>query len=123
MKKFYLLYALLLTIPDTIFGVSGQVEIPDDSPTMANVEVRGDTFAAFVTRIADLIDPFIKLLGVLILFVFFFQVAIFIKKTGELREGHSDEARRRLLWPIIILLVLFSIWGILQVARDILLGV
>lgn len=59
------------------------------------------------------VNQAIPLIFGLILLAFFWNAAIFIRRTGEGKE--LEEAKNRLFWGVIALFVALAFWGIIQV--------
>ena len=72
----------------------------------------GSTFASAVRSIIDLINMLVTVLGALALVVFFIGLVRYIKDSGD-AKGNA-EGRERIVWSLIALFILFSLWGILS---------
>lgn len=71
----------------------------------------GQTFKSIVLNIVSLINLTVEVLGVLALVIFFWGLVRYIRESGD-SHGHS-EAKERIIWSLVALFVLISIWGII----------
>lgn len=78
------------------------------------------TFGDVVAYVISLIDITIPVLATLALVLFFVGVVRYIAKSGD-AHGKTEE-RQIILWGLVALFVIFSIWGILRVLNNTLLG-
>lgn len=75
----------------------------------------GATFASIVQSIVGLINMLIGVLATLAIVVFFWGLVQYIYHA---KDAHAHgEGRERILWSLIALFVLFSIWGILALMQ------
>ncbi|MBP9710864.1 MAG: hypothetical protein KBD50_01190 [Candidatus Pacebacteria bacterium] len=73
-----------------------------------------------VNQIVDLINSAIPVVvGVALLF-YFLAIIRYISKAGD--AGGKSEEKKTLLWGLIGLFVIFSIWGILNLFENMLFG-
>ena len=73
----------------------------------------GSTFSSIVQTLIGLMNMLVGVLAALAIVIFFWGLVRFIYRsddTGALKEGRSS-----IIWSLIALFVLFSIWGILQI--------
>jgi len=72
------------------------------------------TFAELIARVIGIINAIIPLLAGLALLGFMYNMFLLIWQTNH---GHAQDAERRtmIIWNLIALFVLFSIWGILRI--------
>lgn len=87
------------------------------APTIASAAPR--TFAELMDLITNLINGGIGVALILGIVVFFFGTATSMAKTIK---GDTTHMRSQLLWGIIALFVMFSVWGILALLRNTLFG-
>ena len=73
----------------------------------------GATFASIVQNIVSLINLTVGVLLALAVVVFFIGLVRYIRESGD-AKGHA-EAQERIMWSLIAIFVLVSIWGILAV--------
>jgi hypothetical protein len=78
------------------------------------------SFSAIVQSFIGLINMLVGVLATLALLVFFWGLVRYIKDAGD-AKGHAEGAQR-ILWSLITLFILFSIWGILSVMSVALFG-
>ena len=71
----------------------------------------GATFATIVQNIVSLINLLIGVLSALAVVVFFIGLVRYIRESSD-AKGHS-EGKERIIWSLVALFILFSIWGIL----------
>ena len=73
------------------------------------------TFKDVVAYAISIIGALIPVLAALALILFLFGVVRFVAKAGNEREkSHSKEA---MLWGLVALFVLVSVWGIIGILR------
>lgn len=72
---------------------------------------QGSTFASVIIDLIGVINMLVGVLSALALVVFFIGLVRYIKDSGD-SHGHS-EGRERIIWSLVALFILFSIWGIL----------
>lgn len=70
-------------------------------------------FADLVNQLVGFINTVIPVLGGIALVLFLVSVVRYIQKAGD-AHGKSEE-QKAMLWGLVALFVLFSIWGILRV--------
>lgn len=87
---------------------------PNDQMPLCSV-LGGRTFAELVGCFVSIINAAIPLLATIALILFFWGVIRYIASSGGAKE--HVEGREFLLWGIIALFVLFSIWGIIRILR------
>jgi hypothetical protein len=75
-----------------------------------------DTFADFVFSIYGFVNFAIATLVALALLYFFWGIAMFILHADN--EEARNTGRMRMIWGIVGLFVIVSIWGILAVVND-----
>jgi|GEM_PF-2411330 hypothetical protein len=73
----------------------------------------GATFASIVQNIVSLINLTVGVLLALAVVVFFIGLVRYIRESGD-AKGHA-EAKERIIWSLVAIFVLVSIWGILAV--------
>jgi branched-subunit amino acid permease len=71
------------------------------------------TFADLVAYIISFIQLLVPVLTALALVLFFIGVFNYVRKAGDSQGKDAD--KRTIMWGLIALFVLFSIWGILRV--------
>lgn len=64
----------------------------------------------FITSIGRLISQLLPIVVALALLAFFWGLAQFIFASGD--EGAKDEGKRRMIWGIVALFVMVSVWGL-----------
>ena len=69
------------------------------------------TFASAIQTLIGLINMLVSVLAAGALVVFFIGLVRYIKDSAD-SHGHA-EGRERIIWSLIALFILFSIWGIL----------
>ncbi len=87
---------------------------PNDQMPLCSV-LEGRTFAELVGCVISIFNAVIPLLAVLAIIIFFWGVIRYIASSGGAKE--HVEGRQFLLWGIIALFVLFSIWGIIRILK------
>ncbi len=75
----------------------------------------GPTFATVVSNVVGLINMIIPVLATLALVIFFIGLVQYIWNSGD--SSGKEKGRELILWGLIALLVLFSIWGILALLQ------
>jgi hypothetical protein len=70
-------------------------------------------FADIVQGIVSLINTTVLVLATLAIVVFFMGLVRYISQSGD-AKGHA-EGRERIIWSLVAIFVLVSIWGILEV--------
>ena len=80
-------------------------------PAVALAEITD--FRSFVGKILDILGLLIPIIFGLALIFFFWGVAMFIFSAGD--EKKREEGKYTLMWGIIILFIMISIWGIIKV--------
>lgn len=80
----------------------------------------GDTFRDVVLFIISLIDMAIPVLVALALVLFLWGAMRYVAKSADAHGKGAD--KEALLWGLIALFVLFSIWGILRILNNTFLG-
>jgi hypothetical protein len=65
-------------------------------------------------RFGNLIDIVTPIVFSLALLFFFWGLATFILKSGE----EKDLGKQRMIWGLVALFVMFSVWGILRFAQE-----
>jgi hypothetical protein len=76
----------------------------------------GATFSSIVQDLVGLINLMVGVLAPLALVVFFYGLAKYVYNVGD-SHGHK-EARETILWSLVALFVLFSVWGILALMNE-----
>ncbi|MGC9602785.1 MAG: hypothetical protein ABSE76_03565 [Minisyncoccia bacterium] len=71
----------------------------------------GSTFKIIVDSIVSLINLTVGVLLALAVVVFFIGLVRYIRESGD-AKGHA-EAKERIMWSLIAIFILVSIWGIL----------
>ena len=71
------------------------------------------SLASIVQDLIGLINMLVGVLAALAVVIFFFGLVRFISKSDD--AGSLKEGRTSIMWSLIALFVLFSIWGILQI--------
>ncbi|PIP86614.1 hypothetical protein COV42_00225 [Candidatus Campbellbacteria bacterium CG11_big_fil_rev_8_21_14_0_20_44_21] len=72
-----------------------------------------DNVNELIVILSGIVRSLILLAVAMALLYFFWGLALFIKNTGSGSE--AEEARQKMLWGIIALFVMVSVWGIVQV--------
>ncbi|MDE1924718.1 MAG: hypothetical protein KGH79_00870 [Patescibacteria group bacterium] len=75
----------------------------------------GATFASIVESVILLINLLLGVLAALAIVVFFYGLVLYVYKSGD-AHAH-EEGRERIVWSLIALFALFSIWGILALLQ------
>jgi hypothetical protein len=76
------------------------------------------TFAGLVNVILKLISSLVPILGTLALALFLWGGVRYIYRAGDAEGSRRD--REVLLWGLIALFILFSVWGIVRVLQGLL---
>lgn len=84
-------------------------------PAIASAELAGTK--DLITAIGDLINPLIGILVGLALLAFFWGIAKFIFRVGG-DEKAVAEGKRIMIWGLIALFVMISVWGIIKFMQD-----
>ncbi len=71
----------------------------------------GQTFSSIVLDIVSLINLIIGVLSAFAIVIFFYGLVRYIRESSD-SHGHN-EGKERIVWSLVALFVLFSIWGIL----------
>lgn len=87
------------------------------TPLIVNAAPR--TFAELANLAVNLINGAIGVALILGIVIYFYGVATSIPKTGS---GDMERLRAHLVWGIIALFVMFSVWGILRLVSNTLFG-
>lgn len=66
--------------------------------------------------VADLITLATPIVVALALLYFFFGLAQYILSAGD--EKKKDEGKRIMIWGVLALFIMVSVWGIINVVRD-----
>ena len=74
-------------------------------------------FGELINVFLDLIELIIPVIAALALLVFFYGLAKFIAKVGGDKKAIS-EGRNLMIWGLIALFVMVSVWGILRFAYN-----
>jgi hypothetical protein len=74
-----------------------------------------NNFGEIIHKFIDLGNVTIKFLGVLALLVFALGIGRFIRST---ESGKMEKTRNLLIWGVIGMFVLISIWGIVVIVRN-----
>jgi hypothetical protein len=69
------------------------------------------TFASAIQTLIGLINMLVGVLAALAIVVFFIGLVRYVQASAD-SHGHQ-EGRERIIWSLVALFVLFSIWGIL----------
>lgn len=77
------------------------------------------TFADLVTIIIGLINPLAALLAGVAILIFFWGIIKYIFSAGG--EGHQ-QGRNLIMWGVVALFVLFSVWGLARLVSSLFLG-
>ena len=80
----------------------------------------GSTFASAIQTLIGLINMLVSVLAAGALVVFFIGLVRYIKDSAD-SHGHT-EGRERIIWSLVALFILFSIWGILALMSVALFG-
>jgi Type IV secretion system pilin len=80
----------------------------------------GSTFSSAIQSLISIINLLVGVLSALAIVVFFWGLVRYIKDSGDAHD-HA-EGRERILWSLIALFILFSLWGILSLMSIALFG-
>ncbi len=80
----------------------------------------GSTFASAIQTLIGLINMLVGVLSAMALVVFFIGLVRYIKDSGDAHD--HKEGRERIIWSLIALFILFSIWGILALMSQTVFG-
>ena len=92
MKKTYLIPVATLLFPLVSYAAFGGIE-------------------TFIKDIGKLVQTLTVIMAGLALLVFFWGLVKFIAKAGD--ESAKEEGRRLMIWGVIALFVMVSVWGII----------
>ena len=81
-------------------------------PTFAFALTTVTNFQSFVTLIIEILGLLVPIIFALTMIVFFWGIAQFILSAGN--EQKRSEGKQIMLWGIIALFVMMSVWGILK---------
>lgn len=90
--------------------------MPSYPSTVGTSPTSGDTIASFVGRIVGIVNAFIPLLVAVAVLIFFVGLIQYIYHAGDSRAHGTGKAV--MLWGLVALFVLMSLWGILSVAQS-----
>ncbi len=76
------------------------------------------TLVSLVNQIVGVIDTAIPILASFAVFFFLLNIVRYIYKAGD--AGSKGAEKKGILWGLIALFVIFSIWGLLSLFRSIL---
>lgn len=79
------------------------------------------TLKSIIEEIVNLIDVIIPILGGIILLLVMLSLVRYIYKAGG--AGNLGEERKTIAWGLLALFVVFSLWGILRVFKNIFIGI
>ena len=71
------------------------------------------TFASAIHTLIGLINMLVSVLAALALVIFFIGLVRYVRDSAD-AKGHA-EGRERIIWSLVALFILFSIWGILNI--------
>lgn len=74
--------------------------------------VMAQTFASMVGGLVGIINTLVVILASLSLLVFFWGLAVFLFKAGDMSANKMG--RDLMLWGILVFFVMSSVWGIVQ---------
>lgn len=115
MKRFIPHTAVAFTLAALALPLAAFADNPSQGPYTSG-GISGYTFAGLVQyKIVPIINAAIPLLASIAIIIFFWGVIRYIASSGGAKE--HVEGRRLLLWGIIALFVLFSIWGIIGILK------
>jgi hypothetical protein len=80
-----------------------------------NLPTTGLSFAGLVGQLVGLINAVIPVLGGIALLIFFWGLVRYIYNSGD-AHGHG-EGKELIIWGLIALFVLFSVWGIINIFK------
>lgn len=87
------------------------------TPSLALAAPR--TFAEFADMITNIINGGIGVALIAGIVVYFYGI---VGNLANLHEGKTEQLRTQILWGIVALFVMFSVWGILALLRNTLFG-
>ncbi len=114
MKRLYakVSAALMLLLLPLVALADNPSQGPYDAPAgSGGLFSGGQTFGSIVLNIVSLINLLIGVLSALAIVVFFYGLVRYIRESSD-SHAHS-EGKERIIWSLIALFVLFSVWGIL----------
>lgn len=74
------------------------------------------SFKTFVAEVVKLINSLIPIVFGIALIVFFWGIAVFILNSGDVQK--RDDGKKIMVWGIIALFVMVSVWGIVRVLLE-----
>ena len=78
----------------------------------ATVSAQFNQVGTLITRAGDLIQQLIPITAAIALLVFFWGLVKFITKAGD--EAALAEGRRLMIWGVVALFVLVTVWGLTE---------
>ena len=72
-------------------------------------------FRTVTTAIADVVNALVPIMITLAFVVFVWGLITFILASGD--EAAKDEGKRRMIWGVIALFIIISIWGIIALLQ------
>jgi hypothetical protein len=84
--------------------------LPGNAASLSNQGGEQKTLSTIIGTMTGLVMSIVPILASLALLFFFYNLFLLVMNTGD-AEKHK-QARPRLLWSIIVMLVIFSVWGI-----------
>ncbi len=78
------------------------------------------TFAGLVDFIISLINPLAAILSAVAVLIFFWGIVKYIASGGD--EHAHEEGRTLMMWGVVALFVLFSVWGLARILASSFLG-
>lgn len=72
-------------------------------------------FLDFLRQVSDIVNSSIPVLITLALLYFLWGLVMFIQKSGE---GGAEEGRDKMLWGVIGLFVILSVWGLVALVQS-----
>lgn len=104
MKKIYIYILSFLISSQTLLAGAGEAKFKQG-------------VNSFVNKINDIfLKPILTLLVALSVIYFVWGLAVFISRTNE--DTERQKARQHMLWGIIGLFIIFSVWGIMNIIMD-----
>lgn len=76
---------------------------------------------SIIEEIVNLIDVTVPVLGGLILLLVMFSLVRYVYKAGDASNLAAE--RKAIAWGLLALFVVFSLWGILRVFKNIFVGI
>lgn len=107
----------LLTIGISLALVASPLIVLADNPGTGPYDAPSglfsgsNSFLGIVNTIVSLINLIIGVLSALAIVVFFIGLVRYIRESSD-AHGHG-EAKERIVWSLVAIFVLFSVWGIL----------